>query len=295
MNDIRRTILWVIFGFSLVLLWDQWQVFNGNKPTFLPSSKPAAVATAPAGSTPAAGSGVPTASTAGGSAAAVPTQAAPAAPREQVSVTTDLFKAVIDSEGATVNHLELRKYEEADRTQHVVLFENGSPATRYVAQTGLLSQTGEPFPNHLTPMAPKAGPREMAEGQNTLEVSFESAPSGGLKYVKTYVFKRGDYTINVRHDVVNVSDQPRDAQLYMQLLRHGTVAGHDVRHQHLHRSCGLHRREEVPEDRLQGHRQEQDRASSSPPATGWLPWCSITSPAPGCSRATPPARSAVRA
>jgi YidC/Oxa1 family membrane protein insertase len=24
-------------------------------------------------------------------------------------------------------------------------------------------------------MAPKAGPREMAEGQNTLEVSFESA------------------------------------------------------------------------------------------------------------------------
>jgi YidC/Oxa1 family membrane protein insertase len=224
MNDIRRTILWVIFGFSLVLLWDQWQVFNGNKPTFLPSSKPAAVATAPAGSTPAAGSGVPTASTAGGSAAAVPTQAAPAAPREQVSVTTDLFKAVIDSEGATVNHLELRKYEEADRTQHVVLFENGSPATRYVAQTGLLSQTGEPFPNHLTPMAPKAGPREMAEGQNTLEVSFESAPSGGLKYVKTYVFKRGDYTINVRHDVVNVSDQPRDAQLYMQLLRHGTVA-----------------------------------------------------------------------
>jgi YidC/Oxa1 family membrane protein insertase len=68
----------------------------------------------------------------------VPTQAAPAAPREQVSVTTDLFKAVIDSEGATVNHLELRKYDEADRTQHVVLFENGSPATRYVAQTGLL-------------------------------------------------------------------------------------------------------------------------------------------------------------
>jgi YidC/Oxa1 family membrane protein insertase len=225
MNDIRRTILWVIFGFSLVLLWDQWQVFNGNKPTFLPSSKPAAVASAPAGSTPAASNGVPAAASAtGGSAGAVPTQAAPAAARERVSVTTDLFKAVIDSEGATVNYLELLKYEEADRTKHVVLFENDSPATRYVAQTGLLSQTGEPFPNHLTPMAPKPGPREMAEGQNTLEVSFESAPSGGLKYVKTYVFKRGDYTIGVRHEVVNVSDQPRDAQLYMQLLRHGTVA-----------------------------------------------------------------------
>ncbi|MDM0008647.1 membrane protein insertase YidC [Variovorax sp. J22G73] len=224
MNDIRRTILWVIFGFSLVLLWDQWQVFNGNKPTFLPSSKPAATAAAPANAPSA--NGVPTASGTGGNAAAVPTQAAAAAPREQVNVTTDLFKATIDSEGATVNRLELRKYDEADRTTHVVLFENGSPATRYVAQTGLLNtvDTGERFPNHLTPMTPKAGPRELADGQNTLEVSFESAPVGGLKYIKTYVFHRGDYAIGVRHEVVNVSDQPRDAQLYMQLLRHGTVA-----------------------------------------------------------------------
>ena len=38
MNDIRRTILWVIFGFSMVLLWDQWQVYNGRKPTFFPSA-----------------------------------------------------------------------------------------------------------------------------------------------------------------------------------------------------------------------------------------------------------------
>ena len=43
MNDIRRSILWVIFGFSMVMLWDQWQVHNGHKATFFPSS-----ATAPA-------------------------------------------------------------------------------------------------------------------------------------------------------------------------------------------------------------------------------------------------------
>ena len=54
MNDIRRTILWVIFGFSMVLLWDQWQVHNGNKPTF-GFGQPKPTATAPAG----AASGVP--------------------------------------------------------------------------------------------------------------------------------------------------------------------------------------------------------------------------------------------
>ena len=38
MNDIRRTILWVIFGFSMVLLWDKWQVHNGNRGTFFPAA-----------------------------------------------------------------------------------------------------------------------------------------------------------------------------------------------------------------------------------------------------------------
>ena len=60
MNDIRRTILWVIFGFSLVLLWDQWQIYNGGKPTFFPSTPipPGATAKGPAGA-----SSVPAAST----------------------------------------------------------------------------------------------------------------------------------------------------------------------------------------------------------------------------------------
>jgi hypothetical protein len=44
MNDIRRTILWVVFGFSLVMLWDQWQLHNGNKPTFFPAATPPVVA-----------------------------------------------------------------------------------------------------------------------------------------------------------------------------------------------------------------------------------------------------------
>ena len=48
MNDIRRTILWVIFGFSMVLLWDQWQIHNGKKATFFPSPTQPASATAPA-------------------------------------------------------------------------------------------------------------------------------------------------------------------------------------------------------------------------------------------------------
>ena len=59
MNDIRRTILWVVFGFSMVMLWDQWQLHNGNKATFFPSANPGAkVVSAPASDTPAANTSV---------------------------------------------------------------------------------------------------------------------------------------------------------------------------------------------------------------------------------------------
>ena len=86
MNDIRRTILWVIFGFSLVMLWDQWQVYNGRKATFFPSSTPAVVQPqAPTGAASVPG-GVPNSVPAASSnvagadqiAAAVPAVAAPA-------------------------------------------------------------------------------------------------------------------------------------------------------------------------------------------------------------------------
>jgi hypothetical protein len=36
MNDIRRTILWVIFGFSMVLLWDKWQAAQRQQGHLLP-------------------------------------------------------------------------------------------------------------------------------------------------------------------------------------------------------------------------------------------------------------------
>ena len=255
MNDIRRTILWVIFGFSLVLLWDQWQVYNGRKPTFMPSSqvaqedakKPVAPAAGAANDVPSAAAGGASAAAGGTAAASVPAQASAAPASLTAEVKTDVFKAVINSDGGTLSRLELLQY--LDQTnQHglvewfkkligqpvpvnevkpVTLMEDGSPATRYVAQTGLLNpdDKGPRFPTHLSPMRLKEGPLTLADGQDTLEVSFESEAQGGLKYVKTYVFKRGDYSIRVKHQVVNVSDQPRDAQLYLQLVRHGTVAG----------------------------------------------------------------------
>ncbi len=98
MNDIRRTILWVIFGFSLVLLWDNWQVYNGHKATFFPGpAKPAAVTTAPAPASSVPVGVVSPNSIAGaaqlpGATATIVPRRQPPAPRERVVVTTDVLQ-----------------------------------------------------------------------------------------------------------------------------------------------------------------------------------------------------------
>ena len=233
MTDIRRTILWVVFSMSLFLIWDAWNKHNGQPSFFGPPhvSKPA-----PAGPAPGAAPGaVPTASavpvpsavgTAPGVASvapAVPTGGAPV-PAEKVTITTDVVKATLNSIGGSLDRVELLKeLNQFDHTQNVVLLDQ-SAHRLYVAQTGLVPPAGGAgLPNHHTPMAIVPGERTLQPGQNELQVKFESAVVGGVKLVKTYTFRRGDYLIDVKHEVVNESTAPVNPRLYLQLVRDGNA------------------------------------------------------------------------
>jgi YidC/Oxa1 family membrane protein insertase len=231
MNDIRRTILWVIFGFSMVLLWDKWQLHNGNKATFFPTAAPV-VAPAPAGTASAASAGaasVPSTTNASAPATAsatgassVPGQPAPsAAPaaRERVQVTTDVYRLTFDSEGGSLTHAELLKHADiGDKSGKNFLLLDESANRVYVAQTGLI---GGNFPTHKTLMTAVAGPRELTDGQDELTIRFESPEQGGVKLVKTWTVKRGAYDIAVKHEVVNTGTAPVSPELYLQLVRDG--------------------------------------------------------------------------
>lgn len=224
MNDIRRTILWVIFGFSLVLLWDQWQVYNGKNPTFLPSTKPPVSATAPAAPPAGAASGaVPSASVAAAGsnstgAAAVPggTTTAPAA-GEKVVVSTDVLKLTFDTEGGSLAQSEFIQHDDLTEKDKPFVLLDQSPNRFYVAQTGLI---GGAFPTHKTPMT-FTGERALKDGANELVLRFESPDLGGVKLIKTWTLKRGAYDMTVRHEIVNTGTAPVSPQLYLQLVRDG--------------------------------------------------------------------------
>jgi YidC/Oxa1 family membrane protein insertase len=232
MNDIRRTILWVIFGFSLVMLWDQWQVYNGRKATFFPG--PAVVqpqVAANAASAPdSLPSSVPTASSsvagadqiAGTAPAQAAPVAAPATARERVEVQTDVFKLTFDTEGGSLVKAEMLKHADmADRNQNFILFDDSKDRV-YLAQSGLIAGAGGPaLPTHKSVMTLAPGERSLKEGTQSLELRFESAAVGGVQLVKTYTLTRGSYVVAVKHEVVNVGGSAIAPQLYLQLVRDG--------------------------------------------------------------------------
>ena len=235
--DTRRTILWIVFSLSLILLWDAWLKYTGKPPMFF--GGPAATQTAaPAPTAAAPGTGdVPTgsaqapvpaatpAATPAG-AAAVPTTAAAAPVGQRIKIQSDVISAEIDTVGAELSYVELLKHHDAvDKTRNMVLLENKPGERIYLAQTGLI---GGDFPNHKTLFTRVPGPSTFEAGKDTLEVAFE-AEAGGVKLLKTYVFKRDSYLIEVRQQVTNLGTAPVTPELYDQITRDGTSPAGEAR------------------------------------------------------------------
>ncbi|WP_317202102.1 membrane protein insertase YidC [Janthinobacterium sp.] len=210
----KRTILWIVFSVSLFFLWDQWMVSTGKPSMFSPAPEHA-VKAADAKAAPAA---LPAAS----GVAALPgaAAAAPAFKSERITVTTDVVKADIDTLGGQLVRLELLKFKDGiDTKKNQVLFDADQSKT-YLAQSGLVgAAAGTSFPTHQTGFTAKPGVRSL-DGGNQIQVVLE-AVEGGVKLTKTFTFKRGDYVIDVRHDVANVGTVAVKPELYTQLVHDG--------------------------------------------------------------------------
>ncbi len=218
MNDIRRTILWVVFGFSLVMLWDQWQLHNGNKPTFFPTATPPVVAvdSSPTNDTP-----NPVAAQ---TIASLPADSAPdpnQTKAETVEIQTNLLKLRFDTQGASLIYAELLKHKDVLRPgSNITLFDNSKERV-YLAQTGLVGgPTGVSWPTHKSPMR-LTSPSSFKDGQDRLVLRFESETLGGVKLIKSYTVHKNSYVLSVQHEILNQSGETISPQLYVQLVRDG--------------------------------------------------------------------------
>jgi len=209
--DTQRLILFFIFGFSVLMLWDAWEKEQRPKPVaqvVAPAAVPGPAAK-PAASAPAA-------ATAAAPAVSVPGAATPAAKGEKVVVRTDLVVAEIDTLGATLKRVELLRHKDAkDATQNLVLL---GPEHQYEAQSGL---TGDGGPNHRTLWIVQPGEHTLAAGAQTLEVRFSAQGKDGLAVTKTYRFKRDSYEIDVALEIKNTGSAALAPAAYFQFTHDG--------------------------------------------------------------------------
>jgi len=218
MNDIRRTILWVVFGFSLVMLWDQWQLHNGKKPTFFPSATPSAAPTAQSPSATTTEKPIVTPSVASSPSASVTDSKAFVAQR--IDIQTDVLKLQFSTEGGSLMKAELLKHKDVHHPGTNVLLMDDSADRIYLAQSGLIGKAGALWPTHKSPMT-FSGSKELNATDTEIQFKFESEPINQLKLIKTFTMKRGSYAIEVKHEIVNSSNQSVSPQLYVQLVRDG--------------------------------------------------------------------------
>jgi YidC/Oxa1 family membrane protein insertase len=222
--DTQRLILFIIFSFSLLMLWEAWQ--KETRPPVPPQQQqtkdadipaPAAAPSKPGAPAPAAA--VPGAPTA----AAVPGAAAPtAATRELVRVTTDLLHAEIDPVGGDIVRVELLRYNDGiDPTKRLVLL---GPEHRYAAQSGLI---GSGLPNHRTTFTPRAREYKLADGQDAVEVKLDAKTADGVQVVKTLTFRRGSYVVDIAQEITNATAAPLVTQAYFHLTRDGKAPADD--------------------------------------------------------------------
>jgi YidC/Oxa1 family membrane protein insertase len=243
MNDIRRTLLWVAFTMSLLLLWDRWHVFNGEQSMFSPRPVKTAAVDKPVPSVTTVNA-IPGASAAAASAASGAASAADL-PEQLVTIQTDVVKATLNTRGGDLLDLDLLKYQQTDNhsellrqakrlvgmdaptppQQDVQVFDT-APSQFYAAQTGLTGMNGRELPGHNTVMRLASTERTLADGKNELALRFESPEINGVQLVKTYTFHRGSYAVDVTHEVVNHTGAAINPDLYLQLVRDGrTPAG----------------------------------------------------------------------
>ena len=212
--DTQRLILFVIFSFSALFLWEAWQ--REHRPPPLPVSAVAPTPVKAATDTPTAG-GV-TAQVPG----APPTAGADAgAAGKRISVRTDLYTAEINTAGGVIEEIALARHADVnDQSKPYYPLLHTAERT-LIAQSGLL---GNGLPTHRTVYEVLPGPRELAAGQDRLELRLQATDAQGDKIAQVLTFHRNSYVIDVAYDVTNAGSTPLTPYAYFQLTR-------DTKHQ----------------------------------------------------------------
>ncbi len=216
--DNTRLFLFAALAFVGMLLWQQWQLDYGPQPV---NNGEVSSAVEPGNVDDSSANIVDLPDQADGlavdSSSTTETTVATAQGR-LITVETDVISAVIDSKGGVVRSVKLKKYpvslELPDQGLELI---HSDPDSVHVLQSGLRNRSNT-APTHHSIYQITKSEYNLQDGDDRLIVPL-LWEEGGIKVVKTYEFKRGDYLIDVKHQVENNSIEDWQGSQYRQIQR----------------------------------------------------------------------------
>ena len=135
-----------------------------------------------------------------------------------LTVTTDVLEVGIDLVGGTVVSARLLDYPvELEVSEIKVDLLSRSGPEMFIAQSGLLSR--EAAPNHTSIYRADTMQYTLGESTDEIRVPLIWDDGNGIRVTKTFIFKRGQYDIAIRHTLSNESGQSWSGSRYDQLQR----------------------------------------------------------------------------
>ena len=216
--DNQRLILFVVLGFLFLMLWQSWVEYSTpQQPTQISSDNKVNGDIADIGSipeTPAIASDSVTLAQDSASQALNKT-----AKGEPVFVETDTLKVELNTNGAGINKVWLKKYSvDIDHPDELFQLMNDTGEDIYMAQGGLLVQNRE-FPTHKTLYTSPKKSYRLADGKDVLDVEFVWNSADGITYKKIYRFHRDSYIVDITYKVFNTSSKTWTGYQYNQFKR----------------------------------------------------------------------------
>lgn len=215
--DNYRLILLLALGLIVMMIWQAWEQ------EYQPAQPVASSSNAGSNSEPKRATAVPSAPEVG------PAPAAPATTElqhgQRVLATTDVIKAEIDTEGGDIRWLWLLKHPvSVDKPNEPFPLLQDSAQELFIVQSGLIGR-GTGYPTHKVRYSADNTQYSLEAGKEELRVPLIWRAPDGTRYVKTLIFHRGTYIIDVEYLVENRTSKMWNGFFYAQFQHSHVEAG----------------------------------------------------------------------
>ena len=221
----QRTFLFLLLAGLSFLIWQQWQMDYGPKP------KPAVTQTTSDGGIPVAGEmaqqtpegqmPVPAVKEASPSGQHVPT----ASPKyvsngQDVVVETELFRAVIDTQGGDLKQLDLLKYpvhvEKPDQPFRLL---DNSTQRNFMAQSGFYVPNDDQTPGRKTVYQVARTNYKVTSADKEQQIDLSWRNQSGVEFIIRYTFVPDSYRIKISHLINNPGRTTWKGNVYLRMQR----------------------------------------------------------------------------